>query len=207
MLPFVAIERFGLKLHQMRDLDSEIVRMGRNQSFVRRMHFQTQIITPEQHVAWYKIISQTRDYYMVASYRDMPIGLLYLKDITPGMDTGHIGVFFWEKDILGTRKPILAIITFLDFFLFTVGMQKIEARIRMDNKSMDKIVRFLKFDLFYKPEENTLNAIYTRARHLENRAKLMDFAQKLSPAPASWELKIRGDLDLRHHPEVLRVIP
>ncbi|MBX3720270.1 MAG: hypothetical protein KF713_00390 [Turneriella sp.] len=207
MLPFIAIERFGLVLQQIRDADSEIVHAGRNQPFVRRNHFYTEIITPDQHRAWYKGICHTRDYYLVASQNKIPMGMLYLKDITPGMHTGHIGVFFWKEDILGTRKPILAIIAFLDFFLFSVGMQNIEAIIRMDNKSMDNIVQFLKFDLCYHPQENILKANYTRERLLQERPRLMDFAQRLSREPATWRLQIRGEKDSRHHPEILRVIP
>ena len=120
MLPLVAIQQYGLSLRQMRDTDIEIVREGRNQPFVRKSHFFQEIITPEQHRSWYDGIRKTRDYYLIVCKDDVPLGLISLKNIAPGMHTGQLGIFFWEKHVLRTRLPLLAIITFIDFFLFLV---------------------------------------------------------------------------------------
>jgi|JI10StandDraft_1071094.scaffolds.fasta_scaffold232412_2 hypothetical protein len=207
MLPYIAIERFGLRLQQIRDEDSEIVREGRNKPFVRTNHFYEGIITPEQHRNWYEGICKTRDYYLVASKDTVPLGLLYLKDITPGIRSGHIGVFFWEEKILRTRIPILAIITFLDFFLITAGVANIDCIIRMDNGAMDHIVQFLEFDLRYNAPTNELRANLTKERMLENRVRLLKYAERLNPDPASWHLRIEGEKDPRHHHEILRVLP
>lgn len=207
MLPYVAIHQYGLCLRQIRDADAEVVREGRNQPFVRRNHFYQEIISPEQHNNWYQEICKKQDYYLVACKGDTPLGLLYLKDITPGMRSGHIGVFFWDEKILRTRFPILALIAILDFFLITVGMQNIEAIIRTDNKSMVNIVNFLKFDVRLGAKENMLHINYTRDRILENHARLMEYTRRLSPASDTWNLRIEGDKDPRHHTEMLRVIP
>lgn len=190
----------------MRDGDSEIVRKGRNQPFVRQNHFYQDIITKEQHTDWYARVSQSRDYYLVAYKDEVPLGLLYLKDISPGMLTGQIGVFFWQENILRTRIPILSIIIFLDFFLTTVGVDRIDALIRMDNRSMDNIVKFLNFDITYDSEQNTINAHLTRQRFLTHRNELIKYAQRLCNIPKSWMLHVEGDVDARHHPEILQII-
>lgn len=207
MLPYVAIHQFGLRLHQIRDADTEIVRQGRNQPFIREKHFYQDIITPQQHQEWYEGICRTRDYYMVACKDNVPLGLVYLKEITPRMLTGQLGIFFWDKQILRTRHPMLAIITFLDFFLITVGIQNIEGIIRTDNKSMAHIMDFLGFDLIHNSDKTVLQFSIARAQYLNNRDRLIAFARRLNKDPASWDLRIEGDKDARHHPEMLRVIP
>lgn len=207
MLPFVAIQQYGLSLHQIRDADIEIVREGRNQLFVRKNHFFQEIITPEQHRSWYDEICKTRDYYMVVCKNDDPLGLISLKKITPGMCTGELGIFFWKKPVLRTRLPILAIIAFVDFFLFKVGMQSMEAIIRIDNTAMAHIFELLRFDRIYDSAKDLLKTSSTRIQYSENHDRLIDFARRLNRDPASWHLRIEGDKDSRHHPEVLRVIP
>lgn len=207
MLPYVGIHQFGLWLHQIRDADVEVVRQGRNQPFVREKHFYEEIITPQQHQQWYEGICKTRDYYLIACKADVPLGLVYLKDITPGMHTGQLGIFFWEKQILRTRHPMLAILAFLDFFLITVGIQNVEAIIRKDNKSMAHIMEFFGFDLNFDSVKNQLRISTTKMRYLDNRDRLIDFARRLKKDPASWALRIEGAKDARHHPEMLRVIP
>jgi RimJ/RimL family protein N-acetyltransferase len=207
MLPFVAIQQYGLSLHQMRDADIEIVREGRNQPFVRKNHFFQETIAPEQHRSWYDGICKTSDYYMVVCKDGDPLGLISLKKITPGMHTGELGIFFWKKPVLRTRLPILAIITFLDFFLFTVGTQNIEAIIRIDNAPMAHIFEFLNFDRYYDTARQFLKTSSTRIQYSKNHTRLMDFARRLSKDPVSWKLRIEGDRDSRHHPEMLRVIP
>lgn len=207
MLPYVAIERFGLRMHQIRDADADLVRDGRNQPFVRKNHFFQEFITPEQHRRWYEGICKTCDYYMVVRKDDVPLGLISLKNIAPGMSTGQLGIFFWEKQVLRTRLPLLAIITFLDFFLFTVGVQHIEAIIRLDNTAMARIFEFFRFDLMYDSAKQLLKTSSTRNQYLENHDRLIDFAQRLNKHPASWQLQIEGDKDSRHHREMLRLIP
>lgn len=207
MLPYVAIHQFGLRLHQIRDADAEVVRQGRNQPFVRERHFYEEIITPEQHRRWYEGICQTRDYYLVVSKDEIPLGLLYLRDITPHMHTGQLGIFFWDENFLRTRHPMLAIISFLDFFLMTVGIQNIEGIIRKENESMAHIMSFLGFDVFLNGEKSAQQTRSTRMQYAANHHRLIDFARRLKKDPASWDLRIEGEKDARHHPEMLRVIP
>lgn len=207
MLPFIAIQQYGLSLRQMRDADMEIVRNGRNQPFVRENHFFQEFITPEQHRTWYDGVCKTRDYYLIVCKDDVPLGLISLKNIAPSMRTGQLGIFFWEKHVLRTRLPLLAIITFIDFFLFTVGVQHMEAIIRSNNAAMAHIFEFFRFDLIYDRANNILRTGSTRNQYLENHDRLIDFARRLNKTPASWQLRIEGEKDARHHPEVLRVIP
>jgi|JI10StandDraft_1071094.scaffolds.fasta_scaffold19415_1 hypothetical protein len=50
MLPYIAISQYGLRLHQMRDADIEIVREGRNQPFVRKNYFFKKSLHPNNTV-------------------------------------------------------------------------------------------------------------------------------------------------------------
>ena len=185
MLQYIAISQYGLRLHQMRDADIEIVREGRNQPFVRKNHFFQEIITPEQHRSWYDGICKTRDYYLIVCKDDVPLGLISLKNIAPGMHTGQLGIFFWEKQVLRTRLPLLAIITFIDFFLVTVGIQHMEAIIRSTNTAMAHIFEFFGFDLFYDNAKQILKTSSTRNQYLENHDRLIDFVKRLNKYPAS----------------------
>ena len=123
------------------------------------------------------------------------------------MHTGQLGIFFWEKHVLRTRLPLLAIITFIDFFLFTVGLQHMEAIIRSNNTAMVHIFEFFGFDLVYDNAKQILKTSSTRNQYLENHDRLIDFARRLDKHPAAWQLRIEGEKDPRHHPEMLRVIP
>lgn len=207
MLPFLAIQQYGLSLHQIRDTDIEIVREGRNQPFVRKNHFFQEIIAPEEHCRWYEGICKTRDYYLVVCKDDEPLGLISLKNITLGMHTGELGIFFWKKPVLRTRLPLLAIITFIDFFLFKVGMQHMEAIIRSNNTAMAHIFEFFGYDLIHDNAKQLIRTSTTRNQYLENHDRLIDFARRLNKNPACWQLRIEGDKDPRHHPEILRLIP
>ena len=206
MLPYICIERFGIRMHQMRDQDSEIVMQGRNQPFVRQNHFFDETITPEQHRRWYEKVSLSHDYYLVVSRDGINVGLLYMKDINEQMRNGNIGLFFWDVKILHTRVPLLAIITFLDFFLHSVGMQTIQARIRLDNKVMLHFVEFFELDLKRVETENLLLATLPASTWIRNRTALMKFAQRLSPKPESWLLKIEGEPSEHRWQEVRKLI-
>lgn len=207
MLPYIAIEQFGLHLHQIRDTDAELVRQGRNQPFVRRNHFYEEIITPIEHRIWYESINKSSDYYFVASKEGVPMGLLYLRNIVPGMLSGEIGVFFWSEKLLRTRIPILAIFTFVDFFMFSANLQVLQAKVKPENHSMVHIIRFFGFDFNVDEHRNMINGTLSQSDYMKRRTTLMNFAQRLHHDRNRWALRIEGDRDLRHQPEILRLIP
>jgi RimJ/RimL family protein N-acetyltransferase len=206
MLPYIAIDFLGLRLHQMRDTDSETVRLGRNHSFVRQNHFYKEIITPEQHEVWYQQICQTRDYYFIISKDAKPLGMFYLKDITPGLISGHTGFFIWEEKALHTRIPMLATIFFAEFFFFAAGLQNMEAIVHAGNNAMLNIAHFFRYQIFREDSNDTVRILGTHANYLVQRDRLLNFGRRLSRDPTTWKLRIEGEKDPSHHPEILRLI-
>lgn len=206
MLPEIFITRFGLHLRQMNETDIETIWRGRNEPFVRNSHFYQAFISREEHQKWYERVLLTQDYYLIASIQGKSVGLLYLKDIQPGMKSGQIGVFFWSEKILRTRNPILAIITFVDFFMFSAGLQKMDCIVRPENKAMVHIIRDFGFDFSLDAINNRITGALSQAAYLERQATLIGLAQKLNRNSDTWNLRLSGKQDSRHHPEINRLI-
>ncbi|MBV6492996.1 MAG: hypothetical protein LDLANPLL_01003 [Turneriella sp.] len=207
MLPFIAIDYLGIRLHQIRDEDLEIVFQGRNKDFVRRNHFHQEKITEVEHNAWYKQICAARDYYFVVSKDNERVGLVYLKDIKPNFKSGHTGIFFWNEKILHTKVPLKTALAFTDLFFSAASLERMEAIVRKDNMAMLNIFDFFRFEKTFSATEEKVYLFCKHASYMEERARLLHFSQRINRDEASWVLRIEGEKDERHHPEILRLIP
>jgi hypothetical protein len=206
MLPYIALKRFGLCLHQLRPNDLEVVREGRNKPDVRLNHFHQDIIAQEEHQRWYDKISTGRDYYLVVSRGNRTVGLLYLKDITAGMASGHLGMFFWEEKSLNTRTRMLAPLIFADFFFYTAGLQVMDAIVHPKNTLTIDMSRFFGFLPVPDSSPGTVRIVGTQERYMQQQLACMRVAQRLSRGPETWTLEVEGERDPSHQPEILRLI-
>lgn len=207
MLPYIEVEQYNVRFRQMQDADLEAVRIGRNSPLVRKNHFHQEPISREEHAKWYAGVRNSRDYYFVIARNNSDVGLFYLKDIAFGMRQGHTGFFIWDESALHTRIPLLATLVFAEFFFFLAGLQNMEGIVHRNNLAMLRIAKFFNYYISGGHSGETIRILGTRGNYLRQRDRLVNFGQKLSRDPDSWKLKIRGNRDIRHQPEILRLIP
>lgn len=191
----------------MQDSDVEKVRRGRNQDFVRKNHFYQDIISEDEHRQWYEGVARTRDYYLMISNGRQDVGMVYLKNITEDFNSGHMGLFFWDKQALHTRLPLLACIVYADFFFESVGLQNMEAFVRPDNTTVLNFLRYFRFDIVQDKTLPGFRANGTHGSFTTRGPQLLEIAQRLNRDKSTWPLLIDGDRNAQHHAQVLKLIP
>ena len=142
------IQRYGLVLETMEEDHLEMVRLWRNQDYIRsRMQFQ-KVLSSENQLQWFRGLDSQSNLYWVIRSNHYPIGLVHIKNMEG--DSGEAGVFVGEPSFLDTAQPMLAILMMMEIAFYIVGLTRLRAKIHHENY---KAIRFNK-DLGYELEPN-----------------------------------------------------
>jgi RimJ/RimL family protein N-acetyltransferase len=133
------LTRYGIQLETLTAEHLEMVRLWRNQDYIRsRMQYQ-QVLTSEDQLRWFKHLDPEKNLYWVFRHNDYPIGLVHIKDIAADGTVGEAGVFTGAALYLESPQPILAILFMMEIAFYVIGIEKLKAKIHHENV---KAIRF-----------------------------------------------------------------
>lgn len=142
------VQRYGLVLETMSEQHLEMIRLWRNQDYIRfRMQFQ-KVLSSEDQLQWFHELNAQSNLYWVIRNADYPIGLVHIKNMDT--ESGEAGIFVGEPSFLDTAQPMLAILMMMEIAFYIVGLTRLRAKIHHENH---KAIRFNK-DLGYELEPN-----------------------------------------------------
>lgn len=140
------IQRYGIELETMHAEHLEMIRLWRNQDYIRkRMQFQ-KILSSEDQLAWFNALDAEKNLYWVIRSSGYPIGLVHIKDMDDNFQSGEAGVFVGEPNFLDSAQPMLAILVMMEIAFYVIGLKQLHAKIHHENH---KAIRFNN-DLGYK---------------------------------------------------------
>ncbi|MBI1286624.1 MAG: GNAT family N-acetyltransferase [Flavobacteriales bacterium] len=127
------LQRYGIQLESLRPDHLEMVRLWRNQDYVRNnMQFQG-LLTREDQEQWFTKLDSERNLYWVIRTHKYPIGLIHIKDIDISLAEGEAGIFVGEPSYLEMPQPMLAILFMMEMAFYALGLKRLKAKIRSGN--------------------------------------------------------------------------
>ncbi|MCF8278142.1 MAG: hypothetical protein K9J17_15520 [Flavobacteriales bacterium] len=111
-----------------------MVRLWRNQDFVRiNMQFQG-LLSREDQENWFKGLDMDRNLYWIIRTHDYPIGLIHIKNISSRRTEGEAGIFVGEPSYLEMPQPMLAILFMMELAFVALGLSCLKAKIKSGNQ-------------------------------------------------------------------------
>lgn len=202
----LTLTRFGIQLRRMTEADKESVRTGRNKDFVRNNHVYREVISVEEHEAWFREVNSPLHYVFVIHYRERDVGAIIVKDINPETMTATNGVFIWDEATLGSKVPILSGLIGLDFFFYTIGLSRMQSVVLKSNTPAIKMNTFYGFELTERDSETLYTTIDNKA-YLANRERLIGFACRVCKKKEEQDLKIEGNKSPLNLPIINSLLP
>lgn len=187
----LTLNRFGIELRRMTEADKETVRLGRNKDFVRFNHVYRNIITLAEQEQWFREMNSRSHYVLIIVYHGRKVGTVIIRDIPDTLEDTTCGTFIWDEDFIGTKVPILSILTALDFFFHDVGVGRTESVVLKSNTPAIKMNTFFGFEFIERDKESFLIVMH-RATYLNNRDRLLQFARRAVKDRTEHKLRISG---------------
>ncbi len=127
------ISRYGIMLENLKPEHLEMVRLWRNQDFVRsNMQFQELLCRQDQE-KWFSSLNPQTNLYWVIHFNEYPIGLIHIKNIDLKNGVGEAGVFIGEPSFLEMPQPMLAILFMMELAFYLFRLKELQAKIRSGN--------------------------------------------------------------------------
>lgn len=128
------LKRYGIVLESLRQDHLEMVRLWRNQTYVRKnMQFQKELSRDDQQ-NWFDHLDFNRNLYWIIRSNDYPIGLIHVKDMDSELTLGEAGIFIGEPSYLYMPQPMLAIMVMMELAFKALDLRQLKAKIRSGNK-------------------------------------------------------------------------
>lgn len=201
----LTLNRFGIQLRRMTEAEKEIVRTGRNRDFVRNNHVYREIISVEQHEAWFREVSSPLHYILVIHYHERDVGVIIVRNINPGSMSSTVGAFIWDESFIGSKVPILGILMALDFF-YAIGIERMESIVLKSNVPAIKMNKFFGFS-FTERDEESFSITMDNKTYSANRDRLTAFAYRACKKKEEQELKIGGNKSALNLPAINALLP
>jgi len=146
----VKLSRYGIVLETMTANHLEMVRLWRNQDYIRqKMQFQKRLARSDQQ-KWFELLNPETNLYWIIYVNNYPIGLVHIKDIDEDRVRGEAGIFIGEPSFLEMPQAMLAILFMMELAFFNFGIKQLCAKIHCQNR---KAIRF-NLDLGYVLQPN-----------------------------------------------------
>ena len=134
-----------ITLKRISQEDIEMLRIWRNQKNVSDFMFFQEEITPKKQQEWFDSLNDETDFYFKIIYRNLPIGLINLKQIDWNKKNGESGLFIAVEKYRKTHLPYFASIAFLKYFFEERNLEQILAKVKDENKNIIKYNQSLGF--------------------------------------------------------------
>jgi RimJ/RimL family protein N-acetyltransferase len=125
--------RYGIQLEALRSDHLEMVRLWRNQDYVRNNMQFNELLSRSDQRQWFAKLDPEKNLYWVIRTNDYPIGLIHVKNIDLDNCTGEAGIFIGEPSYLEMPQPMLAILFMMELSYFVVGLKELKAKIKSGN--------------------------------------------------------------------------
>jgi len=133
------LQRYGIVLETLVSDHLEMIRLWRNQDYIReKMQFQ-KLLSREDQQRWFNQLDLEKNVYWVIRCNEYPIGLIHIKDIGLETEGGEAGVFIGEPSFLEMPQAMLAILFMMEIGFYALGLNQLKAKIHEDNY---KAIRF-----------------------------------------------------------------
>lgn len=133
------LTRYGIVLETMTADHLEMVRLWRNQDYIReKMQFQELLERSDQQ-HWFESLDPQTNLYWIIRYNDYPIGLVHIKDVDTELAQGEAGIFIGEPSFLKMPQAMLAILFMMELAFYAFGLKQLQAKIHHLNH---KAIRF-----------------------------------------------------------------
>lgn len=164
------IEKYGIVLRKLEsDADLELVRTWRNSPEVNQFMFFRDHITIEMQKNWFNKINNEENYFFILEFENKKIGLINLKDINYRSKEAESGFFIGELDYRDGTIGVQAYFALLDFAFDDLGLEKIIASVRTDNK---KAIAFNKGAGFIVSDDNEELFTLSKANYIKKTARI-----------------------------------
>lgn len=141
------LSRYGIMLEQLAPDHLEMVRLWRNQDFIRKnMHF-SEILSRDDQERWFSELDLEKNLYWVIRTNKYPIGLIHIKDLEVESLTGEAGIFVGEPSYLEMPQPMLAILFMMEMAFYALGLKSLRAKIKSGNTVAINFNRKLGYEL------------------------------------------------------------
>ena len=128
------LQRYAIELDSLKVEHLEMVRLWRNQDYIRsNMQFQ-KMLSREDQEKWFATLDKERNLYWVIRTHGYPIGLIHIKDIDSDRSEGEAGIFIGEPSYLEMPQPMLAILFMMEMAFFALGLSRLKAKIKSGNR-------------------------------------------------------------------------
>lgn len=128
------LQRYGIELDSLRSEHLEMVRLWRNQDFVRsNMQFQ-KLLSRDDQENWFQCLDKNKNLYWVIRTHGYPIGLIHIKNIDSKCTKGEAGIFVGEPSYLEMPQPMLAILFMMELAFVALGLSYLKAKIKSGNQ-------------------------------------------------------------------------
>lgn len=127
------LSRYGIVLDSLSSDHVEMVRLWRNQEFVRNNMEFKEHITREAQESWYQSLDFEKNLYWLIRTHDYPVGLIHIKNIDLDEMVGEAGVFVGEPSYLEMPQPMLAILFMMELAFYALSFRQLKAKIKSGN--------------------------------------------------------------------------
>lgn len=129
----IRIEFENLTLELISEKDLEQIRHWRNQEHVRSNMDYQKLITSEEQKEWFESLDRKKNLYFRILSRNVPIGVLNLREIDWENRTAQAGIFVGEKEHLSTMMPIIAVFVLMKVCFDCFDLESLTAKIASHN--------------------------------------------------------------------------
>lgn len=140
------LKGFGLTLKLVDETTAEQVRLWRNEPSIAQFMEYKENITPEMQQIWLKNIQNSSDLFYVISQDKNLIGTIHLSQINSIQKTAEAGIFIGNKEFSGTGITLGASLLLLDLAFETLNLQRVFAKINIENKAAEQYNEILGFE-------------------------------------------------------------
>jgi RimJ/RimL family protein N-acetyltransferase len=185
--------RYGVTLETLKSEHLEMVRLWRNQDYVRNNMQFKELLTRTDQQQWFNSMDYEANLYWVISFNDYPIGLIHIKDVDLDNLSGEAGVFIGEPSYLEMPQPMLAILFMMELAFHALGLKQLKAKIKSGNQRAISFNQKLGYELvpeqpegfqYYAATEASFQSITKRIRlqsvHMYGSETIIEHVSKLN---------------------------
>lgn len=116
----------------------------RNHEEVRRWMYHSEVISYESHIKYVHSLRTREDaYYWLVSYRDKPVGAVYLTGVCYETNVAELGMYYRPDQVNHSAFGIGYVHALYDFAINQLHIGKIKGNIRADNKNSLMLALFM----------------------------------------------------------------
>ena len=173
------LSRYGIVLESLSSDHLEMVRLWRNQEFVRcNMEFK-ELLSREDQELWFSSLDQSNNLYWVIRTHDYPIGLIHIKNLNDELTEGEAGIFIGEPSYLDMPQSMLAILFMMEMAFLGLGLKHLKAKIRSGNDHAISFNKKLGYELVPDQPDGFQYYVVSEEQFLSSTEKLRFQAQHM----------------------------